>query len=153
MRGIGAATFKCYADRSDMVLVTERTSFKESDLRIQLSRSEYSLHLSQFATEGETGLCMASGGDGIRRGLLIFLLLLLLAGNAVADGDMVVLPPGTKPPVSAGPKQPGTPVYPKDTCTGPVVNGVCRGGVIPRDAWQKRCYGEMLDGKCTGPMF
>ena len=146
-------TFKHYANHSDMYLVTECTSFKESNLRSQLSGSEYSSHLSQLTAEGAPGLCMASGGNGIRRGLLIFLLLLLLAGNAVADGDMVVLPPGTKPPVSAGPKQPGTPVYPKDTCTGPVVNGVCRGGVIPRDAWQKRCYGEMLDGKCTGPMF
>jgi len=136
-----------------MYLVTERTGFKESDVRSQPSCSEYSSHLSQLATEGEPGLSIASGGDGIRRGLPIFLLLLMLAGNAVADDDMVVLPPGTKPPVSAGPKQPGTPVYPKDTCTGPVVNGVCQGGVIPRDAWQKRCYGEMLNGKCTGPMF
>jgi hypothetical protein len=142
-----------FANHSDMYPIAERTTHQESDPRSQLACSEYSSQLTQLTTKGERGLCMASGRDGIRRELPILVLLLLLAGKAVADDGIVVLPPGTKPPVSAGPKQPGTPVYPKDTCTGPVVNGVCQGGVIPRDAWQKRCYGEMINGECTGPMF
>jgi len=47
----------------------------------------------------------------------------------------------------------GIPVYKADECVGPIVNGVCHGGVIPKSAWQTKCYGQMLNGECTGPMF
>jgi len=43
-------------------------------------------------------------------------------------------------------------VFPASDCIGAVVNGICHGSVI--DTGQgMTCHGEMLDGKCTGPLF
>ena len=47
----------------------------------------------------------------------------------------------------------GTPVYKESECIGPVVNGVCRGTVIDTDPGRQRCYGQMINGRCTGPQF
>lgn len=47
----------------------------------------------------------------------------------------------------------GTPVYRADECVGPVVNGVCHGSILPKSAVPQRCYGTMLNGRCTGPQF
>lgn len=47
----------------------------------------------------------------------------------------------------------GQPVYPASDCIGAVVNGVCHGSILPRQAVPVRCFGTMLNGKCTGPMF
>jgi len=44
-------------------------------------------------------------------------------------------------------------VYSADECVGPVIMGRCHGSIIPKSAWQKKCYGQMLNGQCTGPMF
>ncbi len=47
----------------------------------------------------------------------------------------------------------GQPVYSPSECTGPVVAGVCQGQILPQSAYHPRCYGQMLNGVCTGPMF
>ena len=44
-------------------------------------------------------------------------------------------------------------VYSTDECVGAVVNGVCHGTIIPKTGYHKTCYGEMISGICTGPMF
>jgi len=47
----------------------------------------------------------------------------------------------------------GIPVYDADECVGPIIMGECKGTIVPKSAYRKRCYGEMLNGRCTGPMF
>jgi hypothetical protein len=47
----------------------------------------------------------------------------------------------------------GIPVYRADECAGPIVNGKCHGSIIPKSAVHEKCYGEMLNGVCTGPQF
>lgn len=47
----------------------------------------------------------------------------------------------------------GIPVYTPDECVGAVVAGKCHGSVIPKNAYRKKCYGQMVHGQCTGPMF
>lgn len=49
-------------------------------------------------------------------------------------------------------QQYGEPVYRAQDCIGAVVNGVCNGST---GAAQPRatCYGQMLNGQCTGPMY
>jgi hypothetical protein len=47
----------------------------------------------------------------------------------------------------------GTPVYSAGECIGPVIMGVCHGSVIDTTPARPRCYGTMLNGQCTGPMF
>jgi hypothetical protein len=44
-------------------------------------------------------------------------------------------------------------VYSPDECIGAIVNGVCHGSILPKSAYHRTCYGEMLNGQCTGPMF
>jgi hypothetical protein len=51
------------------------------------------------------------------------------------------------------PAQPGTPVYSANECIGAVVNGRCHGSVIDTQPMRPRCYGQMIGGQCTGPMF
>ena len=45
----------------------------------------------------------------------------------------------------------GTAVYSAGQCIGPVIMGVCQGSIVGVPA--ARCYGTMLNGQCTGPMF
>jgi len=47
----------------------------------------------------------------------------------------------------------GIPVYDSGACIGSVINGECNGTIQPKAGYQKRCHGQMLFGKCTGPMF
>jgi len=47
----------------------------------------------------------------------------------------------------------GTPVYSPDECIGPVIMGECKGTIVPKGGYHKKCYGQMLNGQCTGPMF
>ena len=47
----------------------------------------------------------------------------------------------------------GQKVYSADECIGAVVNSVCHGTILPKGGYHKTCYGEMLFGRCTGPMF
>ncbi len=47
----------------------------------------------------------------------------------------------------------GTTVYSEDECIGPVIMGKCHGSIVPKSAYHKKCYGQMLNGQCTGPMF
>ena len=47
----------------------------------------------------------------------------------------------------------GQTIYAANECTGPVIMGVCHGGIIPVTAYHPRCYGTMLNGTCTGPLF
>ena len=53
----------------------------------------------------------------------------------------------------------GTPVIPASDCIGAVVNGVCHGTPTPgaqikiQTGQTPRCYGTMIGGRCTGPLF
>jgi hypothetical protein len=49
--------------------------------------------------------------------------------------------------------QSGQTVYSASECIGPIVMGVCHGSILPNQATHQTCYGEMLNGTCTGPMF
>jgi len=62
---------------------------------------------------------------------------------------------GTSTGYGAVPNMMGQPVYRADDCIGAVVNGVCHGAISPRGQIEQptRCYGQMLNGQCTGPQF
>lgn len=85
------------------------------------------------------------------------ILLLSLSGAASADDGYVTVDDGLEhpdtlqqdPPVTP---IPGTPVYQASECIGAVVAGVCHGSVVP-DGVPQRCYGQMINGQCTGPQF
>ena len=47
----------------------------------------------------------------------------------------------------------GQTVYSSRECIGAVVMGVCHGAILPQSANHPTCYGQMLNGICTGPMF
>lgn len=47
----------------------------------------------------------------------------------------------------------GQPVYDASECVGPIVMGECQGQIVPNSAYHPKCYGQMLNGVCTGPMF
>lgn len=47
----------------------------------------------------------------------------------------------------------GTPIYSPNECIGPIIMGECHGTILPKAGYRKRCYGTMLNGKCTGPAF
>lgn len=59
------------------------------------------------------------------------------------------------PAMMPSPSEVGTPVYHAEDCIGPVVAGVCHGAVAPsaQAVNPQRCYGQMLNGQCTGPSF
>jgi hypothetical protein len=73
--------------------------------------------------------------------------------------------PGQTPPTQQQPTTPmqqqmqmqmqqqyGQPVYRAQDCIGAVVNGVCHGSTGAAQP-QATCYGQMLNGQCTGPQF
>lgn len=69
-------------------------------------------------------------------------------------------PPSPAPPqpspqagVAPPPASSGVRVISPSQCTGPIVAGVCHGGVVPRAGLPLVCHGQMLNGQCTGPMF
>jgi hypothetical protein len=47
----------------------------------------------------------------------------------------------------------GIRVYSPDECIGPIIMGECKGSLAPHGGYHKTCYGQMLNGQCTGPMF
>jgi len=48
----------------------------------------------------------------------------------------------------------GQTVYSPSECIGAVVMGVCHGSILPDYSRpHPSCYGQMLNGICTGPMF
>jgi hypothetical protein len=48
----------------------------------------------------------------------------------------------------------GQQVYSPNECTGAVVMGQCHGSILPDYSRpHPTCYGQMLNGICTGPMF
>nr|WP_180202429.1 hypothetical protein [Pseudomonas sp. SbOxS1]NYU01860.1 hypothetical protein [Pseudomonas sp. SbOxS1] len=49
-------------------------------------------------------------------------------------------------------QQYGQPVYRAQDCIGAVVNGVCHGSTGAAQP-KATCYGQMLNGQCTGPQF
>lgn len=57
-----------------------------------------------------------------------------------------------QPPQQINPYSQGVPVYRSDECAGTIVAGVCHGTVIPKQAYRPRCYGQMLNGVCTGTL-
>jgi hypothetical protein len=55
---------------------------------------------------------------------------------------------------SGGPMPGGQSVYSPNECIGAVVMGVCHGSILPDYSRpHPTCYGQMLNGVCTGPMF
>ena len=78
----------------------------------------------------------------------------------------IVIGAGSPPPLphgfisggmGAGPGGPiigGQPVYSRRECIGAIVNGQCFGSILPDYSRpHPTCYGQMLNGMCTGPMF
>ena len=48
----------------------------------------------------------------------------------------------------------GQTVYTPNECIGAIVNGQCHGSILPDYSRpHPTCYGQMLNGMCTGPMF
>lgn len=47
----------------------------------------------------------------------------------------------------------GIRVYSPSECVGVVVQGICRGQIVPDTAIQKVCHGEMINGQCSGPVY
>lgn len=47
----------------------------------------------------------------------------------------------------------GIPMYPRSSCIGAVVMGVCKGEILHLGPVPKHCYGEMLNGQCTGKAY
>lgn len=84
---------------------------------------------------------------------IIFLLLVLTSCYPVPNGiGQSGRPVPNKVMSNHAPADyPGTPVYNANQCIGTVINGVCDGEVM--GIFPARCYGEMLNGKCIGPMF
>lgn len=56
------------------------------------------------------------------------------------------------PSVDANPAN-GIPMYPRSSCIGAVLMGVCKGEILHIGPVPKRCYGQMLNGKCTGKAY
>jgi hypothetical protein len=53
-----------------------------------------------------------------------------------------------------GPMIGGQTVYGQGECIGAVVMGQCHGSILPDYSRpHPTCYGQMLNGMCTGPMF
>jgi hypothetical protein len=53
-----------------------------------------------------------------------------------------------------GPTFGGQTVYSRHECIGAVVNGQCFGSILPDYSRpHPTCYGQMLNGMCTGPMY
>lgn len=44
-------------------------------------------------------------------------------------------------------------VYTPDECIGAVIMGKCTGSVMDQGGYHKTCYGQWLNGQCTGPLF
>jgi len=77
--------------------------------------------------------------------LITFLIVLALTVPALTSG---IIEDGSNNDFGSG-----TPVYPEDSCTGPVINGVCKGDVLHPGPAEEKCYGDWLNGECTGPQF
>jgi len=87
-------------------------------------------------------------------------LLILVTSAAIADDGYVAVDPvcGQEQPdrLQQDPPLtpiPGTPVYQESECVGAVVAGVCHGAIQSTDPAPPRCYGQMINGQCTGPQF
>jgi hypothetical protein len=67
--------------------------------------------------------------------------------SPVAASDSMGTPLG-------GPMVGGQTVYSQRECIGAVVMGECHGSILPDYSRpHPTCYGQMLNGTCTGPMF
>lgn len=79
----------------------------------------------------------------------------LMQSHDGANGRSV-RPSGVAVPGAAGN---ATPLIRESDCIGAVVNSVCHGVPTPeaeikiRTGQMPRCYGTMIGGQCTGPMF
>lgn len=47
----------------------------------------------------------------------------------------------------------GQKVYSIDECIDAAISGVYHGGILPNAGYHKTCYGTIIFGECTGPMF
>jgi hypothetical protein len=81
-------------------------------------------------------------------------------GDDGAPSSMLMVPPMLQslpgeenqglPPL---PSLQAEPVYRARDCLGAVVNGVCHGSIAPSVQMPPRCYGSLINGRCTGPQF
>jgi hypothetical protein len=60
---------------------------------------------------------------------------------------------GTAPNADLVQPRSGQKVFNASECIGPIIMGVCQGSILPNQAYHPTCYGQMLNGNCTGPMF
>jgi hypothetical protein len=70
----------------------------------------------------------------------------------------LVVGAGSSPPsaitAGSGSAMGGQTVYTPNECIGAVVMGVCHGSILPDYSRpHPTCYGQMINGMCTGPMF
>jgi len=85
---------------------------------------------------------------------VVFLVILAIFGLGGCSAALAPLGGFATPGAVEPAQSPGsTVVFPARECIGAVVNGVCHGGRISTDPMPVRCHGEMLNGRCTGPMF
>jgi hypothetical protein len=78
-----------------------------------------------------------------------------LIGGCSPGPSTAARPPTPRAIPAASVTQPasGIPVYSPDECIGPIIMGVCHGQIQSHSAYHPTCYGQMLNGACTGPMF
>jgi hypothetical protein len=69
---------------------------------------------------------------------------------AADDSDLARLYPGRSPHPVLGP---GVIVYDESQCAGTFAHGLCRGQSRPRTSLEPVCHGQIIDGRCAGPIF
>ena len=92
--------------------------------------------------------------------ILIPLALLLLSGCMSVErlGPYELAPARSPPSMTVQPATLET-AYRASDCIGSVVNGICYGSISPEGqigaatGQRPKCYGQMIAGQCTGPMF
>jgi len=100
--------------------------------------------------------CLVAGGpeacEGKRQAYEADLSAYQATSAGLRSGPVYSTPePALAPVVGAGAI--GQQVYSPNECVGPIVMGVCHGAILPQSANHPTCYGQMLNGICTGPMF
>ena len=69
---------------------------------------------------------------------------------AADDGDLARLYPGRAPHPVLGP---GVIVFDETQCAGTFAHGLCQGQSRPRTTLAPICHGQIIDGRCAGPIF
>jgi hypothetical protein len=105
--------------------------------------------------------CLAAGGpqacEGQRRAYQADLAAFRATPKLVIGAGNSAPPPASASVGSGllgGPLAWGQTVYSQQECIGAVVMGQCHGSILPDYSRpHPTCYGQMINGMCTGPMF